>query len=141
MAKKLKKVVRLQLVGGKATPAPPVGPILAPQGVNLMAFVKEYNARTQSRTGEVVPVDISIYTDNSFTLALRTSPASVLIRKAAGLDKGSAAPNKDKKGVLTKDQVRQIAETKMTDLNAIDIEGAMQMIEGTARSMGVTIKE
>ncbi|HUN22888.1 MAG TPA: 50S ribosomal protein L11 [Anaerolineales bacterium] len=141
MAKKLKKVVRLQLVGGKATPAPPVGPILAPQGVNLMAFVKEYNARTQSRTGEVVPVDISIYTDNSFTLALRTAPASVLIRKAAGLDKGSAAPNKDKKGVLTKEQVRQIAETKMTDLNAIDIEGAMQMIEGTARSMGVTIKE
>ncbi len=141
MAKKLKAVVRLQLQAGKANPAPPVGPALAPHGVNLMGFCKEYNARTQQRAGEIIPVDISIFTDGSFQLQLRTPPAAVMLRKAAGLEKGSAVPHTTKVGSVTWDQVKAIAETKMKDLNAINIEGAMQQIAGTARSMGIVVKD
>lgn len=141
MAKKLKTVVRLQLQAGKANPAPPVGPALAGHGLNIMAFCKEYNARTSNRPGETLPAEISIYTDGSFTFILKTSPAPVLIRQAAGVQKGSAAPNKDKVGKITRAQIRQIAETKMKDLNAIDIEGAMLQIEGTARSMGIVVTD
>jgi len=141
MAKKLKAVVRLQLNAGKANPAPPVGPALAGHGLNIMAFCKEYNARTSNRPGELIPAEISVYSDGSFTFILKTSPAAFLIRKAAGLEKGSGAPNKEKVGKLNRAQLKQIAETKMKDLNAIDIEGAMKQIEGTARSMGVTIVE
>lgn len=141
MAKKLKTIVRLQLEAGKANPAPPVGPALAGHGLNIMAFCKEYNARTSNRPGETLPAEISIYTDGSFTFVLKTSPAPVLIRKAAGVAKGSAAPNKDKVGKITRAQVRQIAEAKMKDLNAIDIEGAMLQIEGTARSMGIIVTD
>ncbi|MEK7785618.1 MAG: 50S ribosomal protein L11 [Chloroflexota bacterium] len=140
MAKKLKAVVRLQLEAGKANPAPPVGPALAGHGINLMGFCKEYNARTSNRPGEVIPVDITIYTDGSFTLALRTSPTAVLLRKAAGLEKGSAVPNRNKVGKVTRAQVKEIAEIKMKDLNAIDLPGAMLQVEGTARSMGITVE-
>jgi large subunit ribosomal protein L11 len=139
MAKKIKAIVRLQLEAGKANPAPPVGPALAGHGLNIMAFCKEYNARTSSRPGEILPAEISVYTDGSFTFVLKTSPAPVLIRKAAGVEKGSSVPNKDKVGKITRAQVRQIAETKMKDLNAIDIQGAMLQIEGTARSMGIIV--
>jgi large subunit ribosomal protein L11 len=141
MAKKLKAVVRLQLQAGKANPAPPVGPALAGHGLNIMAFCKEYNARTSNRPGELIPAEISVYSDGSFTFLLKTSPAAFLIRKAAGVDKGSGVPNKEKVGKLSRDQVKLIAEAKMKDLNAIDIEGAMKQIEGTARSMGITIVE
>jgi large subunit ribosomal protein L11 len=141
MAKKLKAVVRLQLQAGKANPAPPVGPALAGHGLNIMAFCKEYNARTSNRPGELIPAEISVYSDGSFTFILKTSPAAFLIRKAAGVEKGSGVPNKEKVGKLNRSQVRQIAEVKMKDLNAIDIEGAMKQIEGTARSMGVAIVE
>lgn len=140
MAKKLKAVVRLQLEAGKANPAPPVGPALAGHGINLMGFCKEYNARTSNRPGEVIPVDITIYTDGSFTLALRTSPTAVLLRKAAGLEKGSAVPNRNKVGKVSRAQVKEIAEIKMKDLNAIDLPGAMLQVEGTARSMGITVE-
>ena len=140
MAKKLKAVVRLQLEAGKANPAPPVGPALAGHGINLMAFCKDYNAKTANRPGEVIPVDITIYTDGSFTLALRTSPTAVLLRKAAGLEKGSAVPNRTKVGKVTRAQVKEIAEIKMKDLNAIDLNGAMLQVEGTARSMGITVE-
>ena len=139
MAKKLKTVVRLQLNAGKANPAPPVGPALAGHGLNIMAFCKEYNARTSNRPGELIPAEINVYSDGSFTFILKTSPAAFLIRKAAGVEKGSGVPNKDKVGKLNREQVKQIAEAKMKDLNAIDIEGAMKQIEGTARSMGITI--
>lgn len=141
MAKKLKAIVRLQLNAGKANPAPPVGPALAGHGLNIMAFCKEYNARTSNRPGELIPAEVSIYSDGSFTFLLKTSPAAFLIRKAAGVDKGSGVPNKEKVGSLNRAQVKQIAETKMKDLNAIDIEGAMKQIEGTARSMGINIVE
>ena len=140
MAKKIKAVVRLQLEAGKASPAPPVGPALAGHGINLMGFCKEYNARTQTRAGEIIPADITIFTDGSFKIALRTSPAAVLLRKAAGLDKGSAEPNRTNVGTVSNEQVRDIAETKMKDQNAIDIEGAMKQIEGTARSMGIIVE-
>jgi large subunit ribosomal protein L11 len=139
MAKKLKAVVRLQLEAGKANPAPPVGPALAGHGINIMAFCKEYNARTANRPGEVLPAEISIYSDGSFTFVLKTPPAAVLLRKAAKVEKGSSAPNKDKVGKVTRAQIREIAEIKMKDLNAIDLEGAMKQIEGTARSMGITV--
>ncbi|NCP86397.1 MAG: 50S ribosomal protein L11 [Anaerolineae bacterium CG_4_9_14_3_um_filter_57_17] len=139
MAKKLKAVVRLQLAAGKANPAPPVGPALAGYGLNIMAFCKEYNARTSNRPGEILPAEISVYSDGSFTFVLKTSPAAVLLRTAAGVEKGSGAPNKDKVGKVNRAQVRQIAETKMKDLNAISIEGAMKQVEGTARSMGITV--
>jgi large subunit ribosomal protein L11 len=141
MAKKLKTIVRLQLNAGKANPAPPVGPALAGHGLNIMAFCKEYNARTSNRPGELIPAEISVYTDGSFTFILKTPPAAFLIRKAAGVEKGSGVPNKDKVGKLNRGQVKAIAEAKMKDLNAIDVEGAMKQIEGTARSMGITIVE
>jgi len=139
MAKKFKAIVRLQLEAGKANPAPPVGPALAGHGINIMAFCKEYNARTSSKPGEILPAEITVYTDGSFTFVLKTSPASVLLRKAAKVQKGSSVPNKDKVGKVTRAQIKEIAETKMKDLNAIDIEGAMKQVEGTARSMGITI--
>lgn len=139
MAKKFKAIVRLQLEAGKANPAPPVGPALAGHGINIMAFCKEYNARTSNRPGEVLPAEITVFTDGSFTFVLKTSPAAVLIRKAAGVPKGSGVPNKDKVGKVTHKQVREIAELKMKDLNANDLEGAMKQIEGTARSMGINI--
>lgn len=141
MAKKLKTVVRLQIEAGKANPAPPIGPGLAPHGINLMQFCKEYNARTSSKMGEVIPAEISIYTDGSFSFVLKTPPTAHLLRKAAGVEKGSGEPNREKVGTVTREQVREIAETKMKDLNAIDIEGAMRQIEGTARNMGIVIKE
>jgi large subunit ribosomal protein L11 len=141
VAKKLKAVVRLQLQAGKANPAPPVGPALAGHGINLMAFCKEYNARTANRVGEVVPAEITIFTDGSFTFVLKTSPAAVLLKKAAGVEKGSSVPNREKVGNVTRKQVREIAEIKMKDLNANDVEGAMRQIEGTARNMGIKIIE
>ena len=141
MAKKLKSVVRLQIDAGKANPAPPIGPALAGHGINLMQFCKEYNARTQNRMGEVIPAEISVYTDGSFTFILKTPPASILLKKAAGIEKGSAEPHREKVGTVTRAQVREIAETKMKDLNAIDIEGAMRQIEGTARNMGILVVE
>jgi large subunit ribosomal protein L11 len=141
VAKKLKAVVRLQIEAGKANPAPPIGPALAGHGINLMAFCKEYNARTSNRPGEILPAEISIYTDGSFTFILKTPPAAVLLRKAAGIPKGSAVPNREKVGKVSRRQIREIAELKMKDLNAIDIEGAMKQIEGTAHNMGLQIVE
>jgi large subunit ribosomal protein L11 len=141
MAKKLKAIVRLQLEAGKANPAPPVGPALAGHGINIMAFCKEYNGRTSSRQGEVIPAEITVYSDGSFTFVLKTPPAAVLLRKAAGVEKGSGVPNKEKVGSVTRRQVREIADLKMKDLNAIDIEGAMKQVEGTARSMGITVQD
>ena len=141
MAKKLKAIVRLQIHAGKANPAPPIGPALAGHGINLMAFCKEYNARTNNRLGEILPAEISIFTDGSFTFVLKTPPAAVLLKKAAGVEKGSAVPNREKVGNVTRKQVREIAELKMKDLNAVDIEGAMRQIEGTARNMGLTVTE
>ena len=139
MAKKIRAVIKLQLEAGKATPAPPVGPALGQHGANIMAFCKEYNERTSSQAGSIIPVEIIVFEDRSFTFSLKTPPASDLIKKAAGLEKGSPAQIRQKVGTLTRDQVRQIAETKMKDLNANDIEAAMRMVEGTARSMGVEI--
>ncbi len=139
MAKKLKAIVRLQIEAGKANPAPPIGPALAGHGINLMAFCKEYNARTANRPGEIIPAEITVYTDGSFTFILKTPPASVLLKKAAGVEKGSSNPPREKVGKVTRAQVREIAEQKMKDLNAIDIEGAMRQIEGTARNMGIQI--
>jgi large subunit ribosomal protein L11 len=139
VAKKLKAIVRLQLNAGKANPAPPVGPALAGHGINIMAFCKEYNARTAQKAGEIIPAEITIYTDGSFTFVLKSPPASFLLRKAAGVDKGSAVPNREKVGKITRAQIREIAESKMKDMNAIDIEGAMKQIEGTARNMGLTV--
>lgn len=141
MAKKLKAVVRLQIEAGKANPAPPIGPALAGHGINLMAFCKEYNARTSNRPGEIIPAEISIYTDGSFNFILKTPPASILLKKAAGVDKGSSNPPREKVGKVTRSQIREIAEQKMKDLNALDIEGAMRQIEGTARNMGLTVVE
>ncbi len=141
MAKKLKAIVRLQIQAGKANPAPPIGPALAGHGINLMAFCKEYNARTSNRMGEILPAEISIFSDGSFTFILKTPPAGVLLKKAAGVEKGSAVPNREKVGKVTRKQVREIAELKMKDLNAIDLEGAMRQIEGTARNMGITVVE
>jgi large subunit ribosomal protein L11 len=140
MAKKIKAIIRLQIEAGKANPAPPIGPALAGHGINIMAFCKEYNARTSSRPGEILPAEINVYTDGSFTFVLKTPPAAVLLRKAAGVEKGSGVPNHEKVGKVTRAQVKQIAELKMKDLNAIDLEGAMRQIEGTARSMGITIE-
>jgi large subunit ribosomal protein L11 len=139
MAKKIKAIVRLQIEAGKANPAPPIGPALAGHGINIMAFCKDYNSRTANRPGEVLPAEISVYTDGSFTFVLKTPPAAVLLRKAAGVDKGSGVPNREKVGNVTRAQVKEIAQLKMKDLNAIDLEGAMRQIEGTARSMGITV--
>ena len=141
MSKKVKANVRLQIEAGKANPAPPIGPALAAHGINLMAFCKEYNARTSDRMGDIIPADITIFSDGSFKFVLRTSPAAVLLKKAAGIDKGSAEPNKEKVAEITLDQLREIAQTKMKDLNAVDIGGAMRQIEGTAKQMGITIKK
>ncbi|MFS8867603.1 50S ribosomal protein L11 [Synechococcus sp. H65.1] len=139
MAKKLVAVVKLAIQAGKATPAPPIGPALGQHGVNIMAFCKEYNARTADQAGMVVPVEVSIYDDRSFTFVLKTPPASVLIKKALGIESGSSEPHKVKVGSLTRAQLRQIAEQKLPDLNTNDVEAAMRIIAGTARSMGVTI--
>jgi large subunit ribosomal protein L11 len=141
MAKKFKAIVRLQLDAGKANPAPPVGPALAGHGINIMAFCKEYNARTSNKPGEVIPAEITVFTDGSFTFVLKTSPAAVMLRKAAKVEKGSGVPNKDKVGKVTRAQIKEIAEAKLKDLNAIDLEGAMKQIEGTARSMGITVTD
>ncbi len=139
MAKKVRAIVKLQIVGGKASPAPPVGPALGQRGVNIMEFCKAYNAATQDRIDQVVPVEITVFEDRSFTFVLKTAPAAVLIRLAAGIPKGSKNPRKEKVGKITRDQLRQIAETKMPDLNALDIDAAMNILAGTARSMGVTV--
>jgi large subunit ribosomal protein L11 len=139
VAKKVRAIVKLQIVGGKANPAPPVGPALGQHGVNIMEFCKAYNAATQDKVDQVVPVEITIFEDRSFTFVLKTAPAAVLIRNAAGIGKGAGNPRKEKVGKITKDQLRQIAETKMPDLNALDIDAAMNIVAGTARSMGVTI--
>ena len=134
-------MIKLQLAAGKATPAPPVGPALGQHGVNIMGFCKEFNAKTANQAGLIIPVVITVYQDRSFSFILKTPPAAVLIKKELGLESGSGVPNRTKVGTLTKDQVRKIAELKMPDLNAATIETAMSMIEGTARSMGVTIAE
>ncbi|NDJ85027.1 MAG: 50S ribosomal protein L11 [Chloroflexi bacterium] len=139
MAKKVKTVLTLQLPAGKANPAPPVGPALAQHGINLMQFCKDYNAKTSNRIGEIVPAEITVFTDGSFNFRLKSPPTAFLIRKEAGIDKGSGVPNRDKVAKLSREQVRKIAEDKMQDLNAVDIEGAMRQVEGTARSMGVDI--
>ena len=139
MAKKVTGYIKLQIPAGQATPAPPVGPALGQHGVNIMEFCKTFNARTQKDQGLIIPVVITVYSDRSFTFVTKTPPASILLLKAAGLQKGSAVPQRDKVGKITKDQVREIATTKMPDLNARDIDAAMKIIEGTARSMGVTI--
>jgi large subunit ribosomal protein L11 len=141
VSKKLKAIIKLNLNAGKANPAPPVGPALAGHGINIMAFCKEYNARTQNRAGDVIPAEITVYTDGSFTFVLKSSPASVLLKKAAGVESGSDQPNRNKVGKVTRAQVREIAEIKMKDMNAIDIEGAMRQIEGTARNMGLTVSD
>jgi large subunit ribosomal protein L11 len=141
VAKKLKVVVRLQIEAGKANPAPPIGPALAGHGINLMAFCKEYNARTANRPGDIIPAEINIYTDGSFTFVLKTPPTPVLLRKAAGLEKGSGEPNRIKVGKVTRTQVREIAETKFKDMNASSVEAAMRMVEGTARNMGITVED
>jgi large subunit ribosomal protein L11 len=141
MAKKLKAIVKLQLQAGKANPAPPVGTALGPHGVNIMGFVKEYNARTAALTGQVIPVEITIFTDNSFTFITKTPPVPDLIKKAINLKSGNAEPNKSKVGKLSKNQVREIAEVKLKDLTGVSLESAMKMVEGTARSMGVTVSE
>ncbi len=139
MAKRIKAVVRLQIPAGKANPAPPIGTALGPQGVNIMAFCKEYNARTQDQVGSIIPAEITIYEDRSFTFITKTPPVTDLLKKAAGVEKGSANPNKIKVGTIDRTKLREIAELKMKDLNVIDIEGAERMIEGTAQSMGITI--
>ena len=139
--KKLSAIIKLQIKAGMANPAPPVGPALGQHGVNIMEFCKRYNAETESQRGQIVPVEISVYEDRSFTFVTKTPPAARLILKAAGLDKGSAVPHKTKVGVLTQAQVREIAQVKMEDLNANDIEAAAKIIAGTARSMGVTVQD
>ncbi|WP_017721473.1 50S ribosomal protein L11 [Kamptonema formosum] len=141
MAKKVVAVVKLAITAGKANPAPPIGPALGQHGVNIMAFCKEYNARTADQVGLVVPVEISVYEDRSFTFVLKTPPASVLIRKAAGIERGSGQPNRTKVGSITRAQLREIAEKKMPDLNANDVEAAMRIVEGTARNMGVSVAD
>ena len=141
MAKKVKAVITLQLPAGKATPAPPVGPALGQHGLKIVGFCKEDNARTSTMMGNIVPAQITVYTDGSFTFITKTPPASDLLKKAAGVDKGAGNPLRDKVGTVTKSQIREIAETKMKDLNAVDIEGAMRQIEGTARSMGIEVVE
>ena len=141
MAQKVTGYIKLQIPAGKATPAPPVGPALGQHGVNIMAFTKEFNERTKNDIGYIIPVVITVYQDHSFTFVTKTPPAAVLIKKAAGIESGSGVPNKTKVAKLTRDRVKQIAETKMPDLNAADVEAAMSMIAGTARSMGITVEE
>ncbi len=141
MAKKVKAVLTLQLPAGKANPAPPVGPALAQHGINLMQFCKDYNAKTSSRIGEIIPAEITVFQDGSFKFILKSPPTAFLIRKAAGVDRGSSVPNRDKVGKITRAQLEEIANTKMGDLNAVDLEGAMLQIAGTARSMGVEVAD
>jgi large subunit ribosomal protein L11 len=137
--RKVARVLKLQIPGGQATPAPPVGPALGQAGINIMDFCKQYNAATQQNTGTIVPVEITVYEDRSFTFITKTPPAAVLLRQKAGVDKGSAEPNRNKVASVTRSQVREIAELKMPDLNANDVDAAMKIIEGTARSMGITV--
>ena len=139
MAKKVRAIIKLQIEAGKATPAPPVGPALGQHGVNIMAFVKEYNERTSRDMGTVIPVELTVFEDRSFAFITKSPPASELLRKAAGIDKGSGNPRVEKVGMISSAKVREIAETKMKDLNAADVEGAMRIIEGTARSMGIEV--
>jgi large subunit ribosomal protein L11 len=141
MAKKVVALIKLALPAGKANPAPPVGPALGQHGVNIMAFCKEYNAKTADQAGMVIPVEISVYEDRSFTFTLKTPPAAVLLKKAAGVEKGSSEPNRQTVGSITRAQLQEIAETKMPDLNSNDIESAMKVVEGTARNMGITVKD
>ena len=141
MAKKVKAVVRLNIQAGKANPSPPIGPALAQYGINLMAFCKEYNARTASMAGQIVPAELTIFSDSSFIFVLRTPPTADMLRRAAGVEKGSGAPNKEKVATISRKQLRDIAEAKMKDLNTADIERAMQQVAGTARSMGIDVKD
>ena len=141
MAKKITGMVKLQIAAGKATPAPPVGSVLGPHGINIMGFCKEFNERTAKQAGMIIPVVITIYQDRSFSFITKTPPAAVLIKKACGIESGSGAPNKTKVAKITKAQLKEIAELKMPDLNAVDVDGAMSMIAGTARSMGGTVEE
>ncbi|HEY7127837.1 MAG TPA: 50S ribosomal protein L11 [Ktedonobacterales bacterium] len=139
MAKRVRAVVRLQIQAGKATPAPPIGPAVGQYGINIMAFCKEYNERTANQVGQVVPVELTIFEDRTFTFVTRTPPVADLLKKAIGIEKGSATPNKAKVGSISREKLREIAQLKMKDLNAIDIAGAERMVEGTARSMGITV--
>ncbi|WP_017185256.1 50S ribosomal protein L11 [Alkalibacillus haloalkaliphilus] len=141
MAKKVVNVVKLQIPAGKANPAPPVGPALGQAGINIMGFCKEFNAQTQDQAGMIIPVEISVYEDRSFTFVTKTPPAAVLLKKAAGIESGSGEPNRNKVATVKRDQVREIAETKMPDLNAADVDAAVRMVEGTARSMGITVED
>lgn len=141
MAKKITKMVKLQVPAGKATPAPPVGPALGQAGVNIMSFVKDFNDRTAKQAGLIIPVEITVYEDRSFTFICKTPPAAVLLKKAAGLEKASGEPNKNKVGKVNRAQVKEIAETKMPDLNANTVEAAMRLVEGTARSMGIEVTD
>jgi large subunit ribosomal protein L11 len=138
--KKVRAIVKIQLPAGKATPAPPVGTALGPHGVNIMDFVRAYNDKTQAQMGQVIPVEITILEDRSFTFVTKTPPAGELLKKAAGIETASGKPNREKVGAVTRDQVREIAQTKMPDLNAFELDSAMRMIEGTARSMGIEVK-
>jgi len=137
--RRVSQILKLQIPAGQATPAPPIGPALGQAGVNIMEFCKQYNAETQAQTGTIVPVEITVYEDRSFTFVTKTPPAAVLLKQRAGLAKGSAEPNRNKVGRVTRDQVREIAEIKMPDLNANDVEAAIKIVEGTARSMGITV--
>jgi large subunit ribosomal protein L11 len=141
MAKKVKAIIKLQIPAGKANPAPPIGPALAQHGINLMQFCKEYNARTSTKLGDIIPAEVTVFQDNSFTFVLKTPPTPDLLRKAAGIAKGSSIPNADKVGTITQAQLKEIAEIKMKDLNAISLEGALRQIEGTARSMGILVQD
>jgi large subunit ribosomal protein L11 len=141
MAKKIKAVVKIQIQGGKANPAPPVGTALGPHGINLMQFCKEYNARTSNQVGQVIPAEVTIFQDGSFTFVLKTPPTADLLKKALNIKSGSAVPNRDKVGTVTQDQLQEIAEIKMKDLNAQDVEAAKKIVAGTARSMGIRIQK
>jgi large subunit ribosomal protein L11 len=140
MAKKLKTMIKLQIPAGKANPAPPIGPALGQHGINIMEFCKQYNAKTQDKGDTVIPVEISIFEDRTFTFILKTPPAAVLLKKAANIEKGSGEPNRNKVGTISKEKIKEIAQVKMPDLNANSIEAAMRIIEGTARNMGITVK-
>jgi len=139
MGKRVTAIIKLQIAAGKANPAPPVGPALGQHGLNIMAFCKDYNARTSGMAGSIIPVEITVYQDRTFSFILKTSPATDLLKKAAGIEKGSAEPNREEAGQVTRSQIQEIAEQKMTDLNTADVESAMRMVEGTARSMGITV--
>jgi large subunit ribosomal protein L11 len=141
MAKKVSAVVKINIQAGKANPAPPVGTALGPHGINLMQFCKEYNARTSSQVGQIIPAEVSVYADNSFSFILKTPPTAALLMKAAGVPSGSSVPNRDKVGTVTSQQLREIAEVKMKDLNALDTDQAMKIVAGTARSMGILVQD